>query len=174
MKMNYKKSLKFVTLLITSLLIGLVSAATYKYMNIDGSTSIITQKLVWIKAGSEQSGDTVTMTLDVEPDIPTDFNDTLYLKNKDNANHNLTMTVTTIVTAADFDYYYVYIYENFTIPGTWTLVDYLNIETLDDQYSTYDLNEPLQLSSYYKLDFGIKSTLTATGSYSFDITVRYE
>jgi len=173
MKMNYKRALKLVSLLITALLIGYVSAATYKYLYIDGSVTVGTQKIVWVQSGSEIAGDTATVGLSVEPGIPTDFNDTLYLKNKDTSDHNLTVTVTTNV-GADFTYFYVYIYENFTTPGTWTLVDDLNIKTLNDQYSTYTGNDPLQASSLYKLDFGVKPTTGASGSYNFDIKVTYE
>ena len=174
MKINYKKSLKFVTLLVTSLLIGLVSAGTFKYMYMDGSTTIGTQQLAWIQDGSPISGDTVTMTLDVEPGIPTDFNETLYLKEQGGTDHNLTMTVSAIVTAAKFEYYYMYIYENFTSPGSWQLVDSLDVKTLNDQYSTYTGNNPLKANSYYKLDFGIKANTGTSGTETFEITVKYE
>jgi hypothetical protein len=174
MNVNYKRSIKFITLLIISLLIATVSAATYKYMFIDGSVIIGTQELVWIQDGSEVSGDTVTVDLNVEPDIPADFNETLYLKNKDITDHNLTMTVTTSVSTDTFEYSYVYIYENFTIPGTWQLVDNLDLTQPDDEYSTYTGNNPLESSSYYKLDFGIKAKTGTTGTHVFDIKVKYE
>jgi len=48
MKMNYKKTLKFVTLIITSLLIATVSAQIYRYMYIDGSVTISSAKMIWI------------------------------------------------------------------------------------------------------------------------------
>jgi hypothetical protein len=173
MKMNYRKTLKFTTLLITALLIGAVSAATYKYLNLDGSVTVGTQKIVWVQGGSEIAGDTVTVSLSVEPGVPMDFNGTLYMKNKDTASHNLTVKVTTAV-GSDFNYFYTYIYENFTTPGTWTLADDLNVKTLDDEYSTYTGNNPMQASGFYKLDFGLKTTTSATGTYDFDIQVKYE
>ena len=174
MNVNYKKTFKLSTLLIASLLIGLASAASYKYLYIDGTVTVGTQKIVWIQSGTgEIAGDTATVGLSVEPGVSTDFNDTLYLKNKDTSDHNLTITVTTAV-SSDFTYFYIYIYENFTSPGSWQLVDGLDVKTLNDQYSTYTGNSPLQDDSYYKLDFGVKPTTGASGPYNFDVKVTFE
>ncbi|MGB9676402.1 MAG: hypothetical protein ACPL0C_04370 [Candidatus Bathyarchaeales archaeon] len=170
MKTNIKKILKLATLLATSLLIATASATTYNYLYLQGTVTIGSQKIVWIKtATGEVTGDTVTITLQVESDIPASFNDTLYLKNKDNADHNMTIKVTSAVSSG-FSYFYIYIYENFTNPGTWQLVDTLDVKTLNDEYSTYTNNKPLQADSYYKLDFEIKTTSGAT----FTIKVTYE
>lgn len=49
MKINYKKSLKLVTLLITSLLIATVSAEVYRYMYIYGTITVGSPKLIWLE-----------------------------------------------------------------------------------------------------------------------------
>jgi hypothetical protein len=172
MKMNYKRSLKFVTLLITTLLIGLVSAATYKYMYINGSVNIGNQKLQWIKDGSATSGDTVTVDWgDVEPGIGQNFSERLYLKNIDSASHNMTITVTTSVSASTFDLFNIYIYRNSTEP--WVYVYTLNV-TKGDTYSTYTANEPLGQNVCFRLDFEIKAKTGTGGLNDFDIKVQYE
>lgn len=172
MKMNYKRSLKFVTLLITTLLIGLASAATYKYMYINGSVNIGSQKLQWIKDGSATSGDTVTVDWgDVEPGIGQNFSERLYLKNIDSASHNMTITVTTSVSALTFDLFNIYIYRNST--GPWVYVYTLNV-TKGDTYGTYTANEPLDQNVCFRLDFEIKAKTGTSGLNDFDIKVQYE
>jgi len=173
MKINYKKSLKFVTLLITALLIGMVSAATYKYMYIDGNVNIGSQKLQWIKDGSTISGDKVTVNWDVEPGIGQNFSERLYLKNIDTAPHNMTITVTTNVSVSTFDMFNIYIYKNSTGPSTWTYVDTLDVTT-EDVYSTYTANEPLGQNVCFRLDFEIKAKTGTSGPNDFDIKVQYE
>jgi len=178
MNVKYKKCMKIVTLLITALIIGSVSAATYTYMYIDGSITVGTQKLVWI-AGSDAPGDisvaggTVTMDLDVQPGVNQNFTEALFLKNQDSASHNLTITVTTALSGSYFDIANAFIYENATTPGTWTYLDTLTLTT-NDQYSSYTGNTPLVNGGYYRFTFEIQADLAASGPYNFDIQVVYE
>jgi len=68
MKINHKKSLKFVVLLITSLLIATVSAAIYDYMYLDASVGVQGISLAWTlgadneTAGTQINGLTATLT----------------------------------------------------------------------------------------------------------------
>ena len=178
MNINYKKSAKLIILLISSILIATVSAATYRYMYIDGSVTVGAAKLIWIEgddapSGATISGSTVTMDFDVEPGTPQNFTYCLYLKNEDTAAHNMTISVTTTITASDFDECKIHIYENSTIPGTWTFVDTLDVET-SDSYETYTGNDPLGASGYYLMTFEVAATTSAIGTYDFDIQVEYE
>lgn len=173
MKINYKRSIKFVTLLITALLIATVSAQVYRYMYIDGSVSVGTAKLVWIKGPDAPSsatvtGSTVTMPFDVEPGTPQNFTYCLYLNNSDTADHNMTISVTTAVTA-DFDEFKIHIYIN----STQTFVDTLDVTT-SDSYETYTGNSPLSAGEAYRMTFELAPSTTASGSYDFDIEVEYE
>jgi hypothetical protein len=171
MKLNYKKSLKFVTLLISALLIATVSAATYSYMYLNGTVTIGTQKLVWVQS-SEVAGDTVTVNLNVEPGIPKSFNDTLYLKNKENAAHNMTIKVSSPADGTKFDSFWIYIYSNAT--GLWVFKDKLNATLLNDAYNTYTLNDPLTAYDMYKFDFVLTAKDGAAGSPTFTLEVKYE
>jgi hypothetical protein len=177
MNVNYKKCLKIVTLVITALLIGSVSAATYVYMYIDGSITIGTAKLIWIK-GTDAPGDatisggTVTMDLHVQPGVIQNFEECLFLKNQDTASHNLTITVTTNVSTSTFDTFKIYIYKNST--GSWVSVDTLDGTIVADQYSTYTANTPLIASGFYRLAFEVKAKTGTSGTVNFDMQTRYE
>ena len=177
MNVNYKKCLKIVSLIITAILIGSVSAATYIYMYVDGSVTIGTAKLVWTK-GTDAPGDatisggTVTMDLHVQPGVIQNFTECLFLKNQDAAAHNLTITVTTNVSTSTFDTFKIYIYKNST--GSWTSVDTLDATIVADQYSSYTGNTPLVTSGYYRLTFEVKAKTGTSGTVNFDIETRYE
>lgn len=176
MNFNYRKSLKLLTLLITSILIATVSASTYVYMYIDGSITIGTAKLVWIEGLDAPedvviSGGTVIMNLDVQPGLRQNFTDCLFLKNQDSAAHNLTITVTTSVSSVTFDEFYIHIYKNET---TWAYVDTLDGTISNDQYSTYPGDTPLIAGGFYRLAFQIKADASASGTVDFDICVTYE
>jgi len=177
MKLNYKRSFKLITLLVTSILIATVSASVYSFMYINGSVTIGSAKLVWIKgtdapSDATISGGTVTMDLDVQPGIDQNFTECLFVKNQDTASHNLTMTVTTAVSTSTFDLMKAYIYKNST--GSWAYVGTLDITSLNDQYSTYTGNTPLINGGFYRLTFEVKAKTGTSGSDQFQITLRYE
>jgi hypothetical protein len=177
MNMNYKKTLKFVTLLITSLLIATVSAQTYVYMYINGSVTIGSEQLVWI-AGASAPGDisiaggTVTLDLDVQPDFEQNFTECLFLKNQDGSDHNMTISITTAASAATFDWFYADIYENST--SSWVYVDTLDITNSADSYETYTTNTPLVSGGFYRFTFALKAKTGTSGTHDFDLKVTYE
>ena len=164
-EMNYKKLIKLSVLLITSLLIAKASADAVSYLYLYGNVTVAsTQALVWIKDGSVQYGDSVTMDLNVQPNVTTHTTDRLYLKNQDGADHSVNVTVTSAITG--FTKCNVHIYENSTSPGTWTLVTTLDATTIGSSYSG-----TLPAGNYYKFDFEI--TAPSSGSGSFTIKVEY-
>jgi hypothetical protein len=175
MRNSYKKLIKLATLVMTSLLIATVSAATYRYMYIDGSVTVGTAKLIW-ETGSDAPGDTtitgstVTIDLDVEPGVPLNFTECLFLKNQDTAAHNMTISVTTSVSASDFDELKIHIYQNGTTP---TFIDTLDVTT-SDTYETYTGNTPIGASEAYLMTFEVAADTSASGSYNFDVQVEYE
>lgn len=173
MKIEYKKSLKLVTLLITALIIATVSAQVFRYMYIDGSVTVGAAKLVWIKgseapSGATVTGSTVTMPINAEPGTPQNITYCLYLNNSDTVAHNMTISVTTAVTS-DFDEFKIHIYIN----STQTFVDTLDV-TISDSYKTYTGNNPLSAGEAYRMAFELAPSTTASGSYDFDIQVEYE
>lgn len=171
-KIRTKKSIKFITLLLTALMIGGVSAATYRYMYIDGTVTVGTAKIIWLTgsdapAGTSIQGSTVTMDLPVEPGTPQNFTSCLYLKNQDNAAHNLNLSITNAVTSADFDTAKIHIYKNST--GSWTFVDTVLMTTTDTS-----LNNQLIAGGFFRLTFEIAAKTTASGPYNFDVKVEYQ
>jgi len=105
MKLNYKKSFKLITLLITSILIAAVSAQVYSYMYIQGSGTITTGGLAWAKGttapgGSSVQGYTVTnLNLTITKNNFANFTDCLHLINNDATSH--TFSLETTVTSGD-------------------------------------------------------------------------
>ena len=164
-EMNYKKLIKISVLLITSLLIAKASADAVSYLYLYGNVTVAgTQALVWIKDGDVQYGDSVTMNLNVQPNVTTNITDSLYLKNQDGESHSVNITVTSAITG--FTKCDVHIYENSTVSGTWTLVTTLDATTIGSSYSG-----TLPAGGYYKFDFEI--TAPSSGSGSFTIKVEY-
>jgi hypothetical protein len=176
MTVGYRKIAKTAILLLTSLIIATVSAATYRYMYIDGSVTVGSAKLVW-ETGDDAPGDTsitgstVTIDLDVEPGVPMNFTECLFLTNNDTAAHNMTISVTTSVSSSDFDELKIHIYQNGSSP---TFIDTLDVTT-SDTYETYTGNTPLAAGEAYLMTFEVAADSAVTeGTYNFDIQVEYE
>jgi hypothetical protein len=172
MKMNSKKTLKFVTLLITSMLIATVSAATYRYMYIDGSITVSSAKILWIK-GSDVlnatiSGSTAIVNLNVEQGTPLNFTEALFLKNaNDTGSFGYNITITEALSASDFERAKMHIYQNSTSPGTWTYVDTMDLTNSTDFYTS-----SLAAGNYLRMTIEVNATI-ATGTKDFDVQVQY-
>ena len=173
MKVNFKKSLKLVTLLATSLLIATAAAQTYRYMYIDGSVTISSAKMVWLEgadapAGTTIDGATVTVDLPVEAGSPINFTECLFLKNENaTGSFTLDINVTTAVSTGDFDKCVMHIYENST--SSWVFVDTLNLTDTSDSYSG-----SLDAGDYLRMTFDVAADTGASGTKAFDVQVRYE
>ena len=102
MKINYKKSLKLITLLISSLLIAIVSAQVYSYMYIEGSGTITTGGLSWqlgtsAPGGASIDGYTVkTLNLSIPTNTFKNFTDCLRIINNDATNHTYSLEATVV------------------------------------------------------------------------------
>jgi len=172
MNAKYKKSLKIVTLLITAIIIGTVSAATYSYMYITGSVTIGTQQLIWAKgedapSDASISGGTVTMDLDVQPGVIQNFTECLFLKNNDTSTHSLNVTITTALSGTDFDSAKIYFYDNAT--SSWAYSG----TTLDMTSTAGQLTGSLDADVAYRLTFEIKAKAGTSGLKSFVLQVTY-
>lgn len=170
-KINYKKSLKLVVLMISSLLIATASATVYRYMYIDGSITVSSPKLVWILGGDAPadatiSGTTATIDLDVEQGTPINFTEALFLKNNNaTGSFNINITMTTAVSSSDFTEAKMHINENST--GSWQYVDTLDLTDSTDFYYG-----SLAAGNYLRMTFEVNATI-ASGTRNFDIQVRY-
>ena len=106
MNVKFKKSLKIISLLITAIIIGTVSAATYSYMFIHGSASIATGILSWAlgtsaPTGAAVNGHTVNgLNFSVPKDTFQNFTDCLHLVNSD-TDDGYSFDLSTDVTAGD-------------------------------------------------------------------------
>jgi hypothetical protein len=87
MNMNYKKGLKFLTLLIMSILIATVSAQVYSYMYIEGGGTITGAQLSWAAGTSMPGGTTIqgayvkNLNLSIPQNTPRNITDCVHLVN---------------------------------------------------------------------------------------------
>jgi hypothetical protein len=169
MKFNYKKSLKFVTLIIASLLIATASAAIYNYMYIEGSVTFTSGTgLKWIKGADAPpstsiAGSTVTLPFTVQNGSVTNYTACLYVQNLDASPHSLNITVTTSAT----DSYYVE-FNMFLFYANQTQIDVLNVLTSDSYTGS------IGASATWRLTFEIVAEPTSTsGSDTFNLQFTY-
>ncbi len=139
MKINYKKSLKLITLLITSLLIATASATVYRYMYIEGTITVGGIKLMWVKGADVPDativGGTATVSLNVENNTAVNFTEALFLKNNDTAStYYYNITVTDPLTVTYFETAKLHIYENYTVEGTWTYLNTVDLKNANSYY----------------------------------------
>ena len=168
MEVNYKKLLKVSVLLLSSVIIGAVSAANYGYLYIQGTVTIGTRSLQWVKDGSPVTGDTVSITLNVEQYTPTNITGRLFLNNTDSSNsYSLTLTVTSAASSTDFDNLTIYVYRNGT--GGWQPISPDN--TLDALTEGDSFSATINAHESFRFDFWINATTTNGGT--FEITVEY-
>lgn len=170
MKINYKKIVKFTTLLIVSLLIATVSAEVYRYMYMEGTISVTGAKLVWIEGAdvdSTISGSTVTFTLNVEEGTPINFTEAVFLKNTNaTGSFNYNITITQALSSSDFNIGKMYVYENYSTPSTWTYNFTLDLTDANDfHYSSLDAG------NYLRMTIGVNATNTNGGT--FKVRVEY-
>ena len=166
MNAKYKKSLKIVTLLITTIFIATVSADVYRYMYIDGTVTIGSAKLVWSPGSVTPTiaGSTATITLNVEEDVPINFTDALFLTNNDAASYDYTISVSTALLGADFTTAQIHVYETDEATGPY-------VDTLDLTSSTDTVTGALAASEILSFTIDIEAS-TATGG-TFQVQVAY-
>ena len=175
MNINYKKSLKLITLLISSILIASVSAATYTYMYVQsGQISITTGGLKWFKGSDANVGTTITgntvtgLSLNVLNGTEQFFNLTLYIKNTDATTpHTFSINVTSSSGATTyFDYMYLKLYDN----STNAYKNQVNLLNLGSSQSglTINGNEVWRVSFYTQA----KAAYTS-GTVTFTVKITY-
>jgi hypothetical protein len=171
MKLNYKKNLKFVTLLITALLIATASATVYNYIYINGSVTFTSGTgLKWIEGPDAPTstsilGSIVTLPFTVQNGSTTNYTYCLLVQNLDASDHPLLISVTTEANSSYYDEFNIFVFNN----ATGTQIDMLNLLTNDSYSGT------ISASATWHLTFEIiaKSTST-TGSDAFYVQFRYE
>ncbi|HVO36945.1 MAG TPA: hypothetical protein VMT01_02100 [Candidatus Acidoferrum sp.] len=172
MRINYKKSLKIITLLVASILIASASAATYTYMYINGSVTISSTGLTWIKgdgasAGTTISGSTATVALSISNGTTTNFTNYLYMKNLDASTHSLMINITTAATASLYETngFNISIYNN----ATQAYVGSLDVLSTSSYYSG-----TFPASGVWHFVFQVATKTDASGSDSFNVQFTYQ
>jgi hypothetical protein len=171
MNINYKRSLKFVTLVMTTMLIATVSAEVYRYMYIEGTITVGGIKLMWIQGsdvpGATIAGGTATISLNVENNTAVNFTQALFLKNNDTGSaYNYNITVADPL-GTYFETAKLHLYENSTSPGTWTYLDTVDLKSSSSYYSG-----SLNASKYIRLTIEVKAIQDSISD-NFKVQLEY-
>jgi hypothetical protein len=171
-RIRFKKSLKLVTLLLTSLLIASASAATYYGMNISGTITMKNAQLVWVagtnaNATISTSGYLATVGLSVMNGTNEIFNNTLYLKNENSARIFTVNFTTTEALTTGFATAEMFIYNNASFS---TLLGTLDLTRTTSPVTGLSLTG----GEVYSLVFNITPTTTASASNTFGVEVTYK
>jgi hypothetical protein len=167
-----KKSLKLITLLLTALLIGGVSAGTYYSMTISGSITIKNAEVIWVKGTNPNatitiSGNLATVGLSVVNGTAQNFTSCLYLKNLAGHAYSVNFTTTTPLPTPAYSTSKVLIYTN----ATGAYVTSLDLTTAGATSNSNSL--PNGANGVYSLVFEIVTTSSATSN-SFSVKVTYQ
>jgi hypothetical protein len=172
MKTNIKKSLKFVTLLLSSLLIATASAGIVRYMEIQGTVSIGAGGLVWVKGVDEEGitviidGQIATVSLSLNNGTAYNVTNHLYLRNLDNnKNYSVTIEVTDPANLTLYNTFNIVIYHN----TTNTQIASLNALSQDSETGTIYQEEVWHITFYIETN----SNASTTGD-SFTVKFTYE
>ena len=172
MKTNYKKTLKFVTLLISSLIIATASAAVIRQMEIQGTVTVGPLKLIWIKGADAPSativGSVATVPLSVENNTLATFTEVLLLKNNDTStSYNYNVSVTDTLSSTYFEIADLKLYTNSS--GSWQLLGTLNLK---DSSSVYQSTASLAPGNFIRFTMEIKAIHDGVND-TFKVQVTY-
>jgi hypothetical protein len=173
MNTKIKKSMKLITLLITTLCIAIASAQVYSYMYINGSASITTGGLEWQKGTSAPAGATVVgynvnnLNLTIQENNFKNFTDCLRIVNND-ATTAHTFDLSTTVTSGD--------------PSKFTTFDLIVYQTDGTRLATLSVKTggsasdvPIAGGETVYIRFEVDPVTDATSGYlAFTTTLTYE
>lgn len=172
MKPNYKKSLKFVTLLLSALLIATASAAVVRHMEIQGTVTVGALRLVWIDGADADAtivGSVATFSLSVENNTPVTFTEAIFLKNNvtDGTSYDYNISITDALNPDYFEVANLKLYTNSS--GSWSLLDTLNLNSTSSMYQS---STPLAQGQYIRFTIELKA-IEDGASDTFKVQVTY-
>jgi hypothetical protein len=175
MNINYKKSLKLITLLITSMLIATVSATIYDYMYLDADIGVEGMSLAWTlgadneTAGTQINGVTATLTqLKGPPNGTRIYADPVRLNNTGVSSVTFDLLVDTVSgDTSELDSIYVRIYSLNT--SAWIQ----NVTVWENGVKGSDATGlPIPEDNMWRFQWEIKWKSTATISHSASVNLK--
>ena len=172
MKTNYRKTLKFVMLMVSSLLIATASAAVIRQMEMQGTVTVGAPKLIWIKGADAPSativGSIATVPLSADNGTLVILTEVLFLKNNDTGtSYNYNISVTDSLSPSYFETANLKLYTNSS--GTWELLYTLNLNSTSSKYQS---STPLAPGKFIRFTIELKA-IQDTVSDSFKVLVTY-
>jgi hypothetical protein len=175
MNINYKKSLKLITLLITSMLIATVSATIYDYMYLDADIGVEGMSLAWTlgadneTAGTQINGVTATLTqLKGPPNGTRIYADPVRLNNTGVSQVTFDLLVDTVSgDTSELDSIYVRIYSLNT--SAWIQ----NVTVWESGAKGSDATGlPIPADNMWRFQWEIKWKSTATTAHSATVNLK--
>ena len=180
MKLNYKKNLKMITLLISSVLIATVSAGTYSELFMYGTGIKITDNRVILVAGAnttaistngvENSGTTVTFDkITIAKGITLTYDETVKIQNNAGATRSIVLDVIGVIAGPfgdNFDYVYIRMYEGATPKGNQIQM----VSSGSNVTTTGSVS--MSNSAVWTVQWIIKAKLDATPDAQISLTVQ--
>jgi len=182
MKINARKSLKFVMLLISALIIGTASAAVYNYMQITATVGVKGFDVNFYagedtsKAGGTISSDRQTVTFTDMKGLsgqPITYSDSVRICNNGSVSHNIKLEIQSHSYSGNAETTLDYI--NITIWNDGSVVDYLRLDPNNDNGGTRSATGFNSLSgnnSWWRIQWDILWFSNATINDSVSIVLK--
>jgi len=176
MKINHKRTLKLVTLLVTSLFIATVSADVYNQLFMSGTITASTFELRWDEGvdnatvGLTINGVTCSMSSLTAPvGGARNYTDPVRLNNTDSVQHTFDLVIESITgSTADLDYIYVRLFNS-----TGTYQDTLTVWASSAQGS--DLSSLIiAANDWWRVEWDIRWGTSSTTSSTVDVSLRMD
>lgn len=173
MRMNVRKSLKFIALLISALMIGTASAIAYVVLEWKASMTVQEHpKVCFIEWDTGDMANTFTYSVNIFPGVVTiDENITYGILNWDSVKHNVRFRLaSTNTNETDVDWIRYKVYNAST---TIHMKDYTDLDNPDTSWS-----DPIELQSgtKYSIYIAVKAGLNAkdghTPQFTFEMMVE--
>jgi cellobiose-specific phosphotransferase system component IIC len=174
MKINYKKSLKLITLLMSSLLIASVSASIYYQMFQSGHVTATSYTLQWItgtdSVGLNINGATCSMSSLTAPvGGAKNYTDPVRLNNTEATSRTFNLVVVSVTgNTSDLEYIYVRLYNS-----TGSLKGTLAVWSGGSQ-GTQLTDLVIPGNQYWKFEWDIKWGTSSTTSSYVDVSLRVD
>ena len=176
MKTNIKRTLKFVTLLVTSLLIATVSAQVYTQMFLQATVGVTGASLQWTDGSNTDvtadiAGSTCTITgLQGSPGLTAVYNDTVRITNVGSSTVTFNITTTQCEgSTANLTSIYIKIYNNTDESLLYTLTVWAS-GSMGDPIE----NVQIEAAETWKLSWEITWSNDAVTSDSVNVAVRLD
>jgi hypothetical protein len=179
MKLNFKKSLKIMTLLISALIISTASAAIYYSLKVSSTATVTTSPTVKLVIGADLPGATVsgvsaTLPIQALPNVELTYDQALVVDNTAGGTPSIKLTHVSVSSDHDdsFEYIYITLVDDSSTPRGYIHYTVVSGELTADVSSSYvqmDANDNWSIKIQTKAASGATVGHTATIAITVDV-----